>query len=259
MSIGSSTIRPKSKSPRRSKADGAVADDNHSSPSSENSTFTGCTTSDNGDMYSKSRSAAASSASALTRCGKSNRRPHTSAGPRDRPVNFAGTAYGRDDAGTSSTVTKSGQFGGGNAKDLESTESGVGSSKHSKRHSETIMRNVLKRPDFFENHAFTKKSGTSGNDNIANKVYSSKNSGLVSPSAMDLQSFSRNNTIESSSRSASSSGHSIANSFGDGQVGGDSSSQSSEEVREWEEELARIEARSKKSSILFAKRKMNDF
>ena len=251
LSLASATIRSKSKSPRRSKAEQSVDDDSSLPLPSEHSTIPKSPTNNNGDMYGNSRSTlVASSTSVPARGGKSNRRPHTSAGPRDRPVNFAGAAYGRDQAET----TRPGHFGG--------SPKGFGSSApstltQSKRHSETIMRNVLNRPDYFENYAPMNKNGSTkragAGDNGSTKASSSKSYRLVSPSVIDLGNFFRS-TSTSTSYSASSSGHSSAYSFGDA-LNGDSLSQTSEDLREWEEELARIEARSKESSVLFASAK----
>jgi len=241
-SIGSATIRSKSKSPRRSKTGQAVEDDSNLPSLDETSSLPKSTTIHNGGMCGKSRSQMTSSASPPAQGGKHNRRPHTSAGPRDRPVDFAGTAYGRNEAGTSGT--RSGHLASGTTQ--------------SKRHSETIIRNALNRPEIVERFApmnrngNTKKTGTGGNDNISNKTSSSKCNVLTSPSALDLLNFFRNNSTAPSSCSASSSGHS--SSFGDG----DSLSQSSDGLREWEEELARIEARSKESSVLFASTKKRE-
>lgn len=252
LSLGSATIRSKSKSPRRSKTEQSV-DDNSSLPlPSEHSILPSLPkspTNHNGDIYGKSRSTLASSTSAPARGGKSNRRPHTSAGPRDRPVNFAGAAYGRDQAET----TRPGQLGG-SPKGFGSGSPGT--STQSKRHSETIMQNVLNRPDYFENYAPMNKNASAkrpGTDNSSTKASSSKSYRLVSPSVIDMGNFFRSSST-TTSYSASSSGHSSAYSFGDA-LSGDSLSQTSEDLREWEEELARIEARSKESSVLFASAK----
>lgn len=194
--------------------------------------------------------------------GKPSRRPHTSAGPRDKPVNFAGTAYAPHVAANVAVCSKPRRdSGSGASTGRQCWESaGTGSSNSrcvgSKRHSETSMRNIMNRPEYFESYASLKKNilgskavngvpsgaggSTAGLSWSLTKRISNNSSNLSSPTV-------KNTPSADSTRTTNSSVNSLGSSFRC-----DDSSQSSHHVREWEEELARIEARSKESSAWLA-------
>lgn len=194
--------------------------------------------------------------------GKPSRRPHTSAGPRDKPVNFAGTAYAPHMAGNAVVCSKTRRDSGSGAstcgQSWESAGSGSSNSRcvGAKRHSETSMRNIMNRPDYFESYASLKRNilgsravngvpsgaggSTAGLSWSLTKRISNNTSSASSPMV-------KNTPSADSTGTTSSSVNSLGSSFRC-----DDSSQSSHHIREWEEELARIEARSKESSALFA-------
>ncbi|PPQ77592.1 hypothetical protein CVT25_011384 [Psilocybe cyanescens] len=163
------------------------------------------------------------------RSKSSNRRPHTSAGPRDKPVNFAGGAYGRPRGPEGETF--------GQPSMGSSSGAGPGSgptSTSTKRRSEVVVMRT-QRPDskrgvggFLSGNGSGKLSSTS--------FWSTVHSNGVAPRVKVAPSGSSTSTTASSS-SVSSSSH-----------GGDS--ETSEHMREWEEELAKIEVKSRRSSDL---------
>ncbi|KAH9484049.1 hypothetical protein JR316_0003528 [Psilocybe cubensis] len=201
--------RSKSKSPRRSRPE---RDDSAIPPSpAPNSSLTTTATPYN------------------NRTKSSNRRPHTSAGPRDKPVNFAGGAYGRPPRGQEGEAT----FGQASLGNGVGTGSGSGlGSTSTKRRSDVVVMRTTQRPD-------SKRGFLSGNGNgklSSTSFWSTVHSNGVAPRVKAAPSGSSTSTTASSS-SVSSSSH-----------GGDS--ETSEHMREWEEELAKIEVKSRRSSDL---------
>ncbi len=179
-------------------------------------------------------------------------------------MNFAGAAYAPQVVGNSAVSSRSRRDSGSGASTCgQSWEStGTGSSNSgcrcagSKRHSETSMRNIMNRPEYFESYASLKKNilGSKSVNAMPNRVGGSAASWSltkrISKNSSDPSPMVKN-TPSADSTGTSSSGYSSVNSLGSSSLC-DSSSQSSHHIREWEEELARIEARSKESSALIA-------
>ncbi|KDR81810.1 hypothetical protein GALMADRAFT_152624 [Galerina marginata CBS 339.88] len=166
------------------------------------------------------------------RSKSSSRRPHTSAGPRDKPVNFAGGAYGRP----------RGQEGEALGQTSSSTGTVVGGGSipaAAKRRSELVVLRTT-RPD--SSHSVSKQtrggllSGNGPGKASSNSFWSTVHSNGVAPRMKGAPSGSSTSTTGSSS-SVSSSSHG-------------NESDPSDHMREWEEELARIEVRSRRSSDL---------
>ncbi|KAF9566266.1 hypothetical protein CPC08DRAFT_657891 [Agrocybe pediades] len=212
--LGESSSRSKSKSPRRSRPERERGDAIPPSPG----------------LSSITNAVASSSHS---RSKASSRRPHTSAGPRDRPVNFAGGAYGRsrEQEGEMSTPV----VGSVGASSSASMNGATG-----KRRSEVVVMRSSSRPD--SSHSSIKRSGgglgfLSGNGAgrvSSSSFWSTVHSNGSAPRIKGAPSASSTSTTASSS-SVSSSSHGAE-------------SDVSEHMREWEEELARIEVRSRRSS-----------
>ncbi|TFK42948.1 hypothetical protein BDQ12DRAFT_677063 [Crucibulum laeve] len=149
-----------------------------------------------------------------TKNKSSTRRPHTSAGPRDKPSGF-GTSYGRSreperEAGTSSLGDRE-------------------PASYRKRRIEGSSTRT--RPDTSQSEA----KHTNGKPSLT-FFSSSSSSAYSSPRMGNAPSGSSTSTTASSSSISSSS------------QGGES--ESDQHMREWEEELARIEMRSRRSSDL---------
>ena len=159
-----------------------------------------------------------------------SRRPHTSAGPRDKPVNFAGGAYGRpriQESGESSSANISGD-------DIGS------SSDHgcvSKRRSELVIPSTSLRPE--SRHSPVKQPRIDG----------------WKPNFWPTNRASYLNTprVLKNASSASMTASSSSNSSG-------SDREENTGLREWEEELTKVEKKSRKSSDLlgFFKRKRSE-
>ena len=155
-----------------------------------------------------------------------SRRPHTSAGPRDKPMNFAGGTYGRPRV----------QEGGESSTNISGDDIGPSGSSHgciSKRRSELVVLGPLPRPDSRDLPAQQPRiDGWKPNFWPTNRANCSN-----APGPKVLKNAS------SSSSSNSSSGR-----------------EENEGLRGWEEELARIEKKSRKSSDLlgFFKRKRSE-
>ena len=199
------TSRSKSKSPRRSRPD--REDTIPPSPGVNNPTST-------------------TSSSSYHRSKSSSRRPHTSAGPRDKPVNFAGGAYERP---RGQDGEASGHANGGRGNGEGSSNSTPAAAK--RRSDGVIMRTT--RPD----RVWGGANGLIGGGKNSMSFWSTAHSNGVSPPRVQgVPSGSSTNTTASSS-SVSSSSH-----------GGESDK--SDHMKEWEEELARIEMRSRHSSDL---------
>jgi hypothetical protein len=165
--------------------------------------------------------------SSYHRSKSSSRRPHTSAGPRDKPVNFAGGAYEHPRA----------HDGEASGRANSSEGNGEGSSNATpaatKRRSDgAILRTT--RPD----RVWGSANGLIGGSKNSMSLWSTVHSNGVSPPRVkDVPSGSSTSTTASSSSLSSSS------------YGG-AESDLSDHVKEWEEELARIEIRSRHSSDL---------
>ena len=155
-----------------------------------------------------------------------SRRPHTSAGPRDKPVNFAGGTYGHSHAqegGESSTANISGE------------DIGSSSGHGSKRRSELVTPSTTLRPDSREAAAKQPRlDGWKPHFWPTNRVNNS-----ISPR---LKNASSTSTTASSSSNSNS---------GPEEDGG---------LREWQEELEKNEKKSRKPSDLlgFFKRKRSE-
>ncbi|KIM49441.1 hypothetical protein M413DRAFT_438626 [Hebeloma cylindrosporum] len=163
----------------------------------------------------------ANATSSSYRSKSRSRRPHTSAGPRDKPVNFAGGAYERP----------RGQDGEASGHANGSEGNGEGSSNSTgaaaKRRSDgVIMRST--RPD---------RNGLIGGGKNSMSFWSTVHSNGVSPPRVKGVPSGNSTSTTASSSSVSSSSH-----------GGESDK--SDHMKEWEEELARIEMRSRRSSDL---------
>lgn len=165
------------------------------------------------------------------RSKSSSRRPHTSAGPRDKPVNFAGGAYGRPRGQEGEMFGQTSLSGG-------SLNAGNGSADPStKRRSEFVVSRT-QRPDSSHKRLAGGGGFLSGNGSgkvSSNSFWSTVHSNGVAPRMKGAPSGSSTSTTASSS-SVSSSSH------------GDS--EASDHMREWEEELAKIEVKSRRSSDL---------
>lgn len=243
-SVGSST-RSKSKSPKRLKAQRSSEGESiPPSPSVNPIAFSakGSANDNGGQLPTK-----------LVYSGKSSRRPHTSAGPRDKPVNFAGKAYdsrGAEGNSTVATSSRSGQAAMGGCSGNEESANGVAIQKQPKRYSEMSMKSAIRRPEYVESYTSLKKSFLGGlkgmgvgSPDVSRSPVSTNGSSLKTKNA-SLDS----NTKRNASSSSGSSGCASINTIGTC----DESSSSSSNIREWEKELARIEARSRESSKLFA-------
>ena len=198
------TSRSKSKSPRRSRPEREDA----IPPSPGVSNLTNTTSS---SSYHRSKSG--------------SRRPHTSAGPRDKPVNFAGGAYQRP-RGQDGEASGHADDGGGNSGGSSNSTPAA-----AKRRSDGVIMRTA-RPD----RVWGGASGLIGGGKNSMSFWSTVHSNGVSPPRVEgVRSGSSTNTTASSS-SVSSSSH-----------GGESDKS---DQKEWEEELARIELRSRHSSDL---------
>ncbi|KAF8162919.1 hypothetical protein B0H34DRAFT_300025 [Crassisporium funariophilum] len=294
-----STSRSKSKSPRRSRQperDSAIIPPSPSpGVNVPNSNSSPPTNSD--PAYRRSKS--------------SSRRPHTSAGPRDKPVNFAGGAYGHggrprgQQEGEASASASAGRHvvsvgGGGEAS---ASGSGLGngngnghSSTSTKRRSElvvmrTTQQQQMQRPDSSKSQeeevaaplAKAARMGFMGGRVSSSSFWSTThsngvgNGAVVAPGMGRMKgkvsgsSASTSGTASESSASVSSSSHGHGHGGGGSGVsggregGGTGAGERGEEreeredhMREWEEELRRIEVKSRRSSELvgfFGKRK----
>ena len=152
-----------------------------------------------------------------------SRRPHTSAGPRDKPMNFAGGTYGHSHVqeGSDSLTTN-----------ISGEDIGSSSGHSSKRRSELVIPSTTLRPDSRETAAKQPRlDGWKPHFWPTNLVNSS-----ISP---------RLKNASSASTTASSSSNSPEEDGG---------------LREWQEELEKIEKKSRKSSDLlgFFKRKRSE-
>lgn len=151
------------------------------------------------------------------------RRPHTSAGPRDKPMNFAGSTYGHSrvqEGGESPTTNISGE------------DIGPSNGHSSKRRSELVIPSMTLRPDSRETAAKQPRlDGWKPHFWPTNRINYS-----ISPKLKNANSAS---TTPSSSSS---------------------SPEEDEGLREWQEELEKIEKKSRKSSDLlgFFKRKRSE-
>jgi hypothetical protein len=186
--------------------------------------------------------------------GKSTRRPHTSAGPRDKPINFAGKAYvSRGAEGDATTVVASPRPG--QASGQRCSGNGVAIKKQPKRYSEMSMKTAINRPEYVESYTSLKKSVVGGwkgigigNLELCRSSSSAMPSSGASPPLKTNDTSRTSNPKRKASTSSGSSGSMSVNTTGTRDVSSDCSSH----VREWEKELARIEARSRESSKLFA-------
>lgn len=162
--------------------------------------------------------------SSYHRSKSSSRRPHTSAGPRDKPVNFAGGAY-----------KQRGQDGEASGHANGNEDNGEGSSNSTpaaaKRRSDGVIMRTT-RPD----RVWGGATGLIGGSKNGMSFWSAVHSNGASPPLRGIPSGSSTSTTASSS-SVSSSSH-----------GGESDK--SDHMKEWEEELAKIEMRSRHSSDL---------
>jgi len=192
--------------------------------------------------------------------GKRTRRPHTSAGPRDKPINFAGKAYVSRGAEGDATTTviaspRSGQASSGQGcLGNGDSANGVAIKKQPKRYSEMSMKTAINRPEY-ESYTSLKKSVIGGWRGIGiGNLEVNRSSASAMPSSGASTPLKTNDPSRKSkpkrkaSTSSGSSGSMSVNTTGTR----DGSSDSSSDVREWEKELARIEARSRESSKLFA-------
>ncbi|KAF8968358.1 hypothetical protein BDZ97DRAFT_1916196 [Flammula alnicola] len=228
--------RSKSKSPRRSRPErDADAVAIPPSPGVTNITNLASTSAQSPSSYSRSKSS-------------TSRRPHTSAGPRDRPVNFAGGAYGRP-RGAEGEASQTTSVGGSIGASSGGGGVGVGSNGNGKRRSELVVMRTG-RPDTSHSVSSSSKQrerNVGGAGSGASLVSGVKNStsfwstvhsnGVVPPPSRVKTLPSGSSTSTSDSVSSTSSSH-----------GGDS--EMSDHMREWEEELARIEVKSRRSSDL---------
>ena len=152
-----------------------------------------------------------------------SRRPHTSAGPGDKPMNFAGGAYGHSHAqegGESSTAN------------ISREDIGPSGGHSSKRRSELVIPNTTLRPDSRETAAKQPRlDGWKPHFWPTNRANVS-----VSPRLKNANSVS-------TTPSSSSSGP-----------------EEDSGLREWQEEMEKIEKKSRKSSDLlgFFKRKRSE-
>ncbi len=187
--------------------------------------------------------------------GKSTRRPHTSAGPRDKPINFAGKAYvsrgAEGDATTAVASPRSRQASGQGCSGNGDSAIGVAIKKQPKRYSEMSMKTAINRPEYVECYTSLKKSFLGGwkgvgvgNLEVSRSSASAIPSNGVSPPLETNDTSRKSNPKRKVSTSSGSSGCTTETR--------DASSDSSSNVREWEKELARIESRSRESSKLFA-------
>ncbi|KAF8810155.1 hypothetical protein BYT27DRAFT_7092656 [Phlegmacium glaucopus] len=202
------TARSKSKSPRRSRPyPGEPLPPTPVIRDSTNSSSTPC--------KSKTRS----------------RRPHTSAGPRDKPMSFA---YGRprEDGGGSSPTNMSGE-------DIVSSNNGQGNGiSGSKRRSELVIPNTTLRPESRDSAA--KQPRIDGwKPNFWPPT--------LAPRAMK-------GATSGSSASTTASSSSISSSSPEEDLGHTSA------MQEWQQELAKIEVKTRKSTdfLGFFKRKRSD-
>jgi len=261
-----STKRSKSKSPRRSRADKPELDGKM--PPSPGVAMLANVSNTTGSGASGSKLPPSSFAPGRSSKSSSSRRPHTSAGPRDKPINFAGGAYGRGGTphgqeGEASATAASGQSGHGS--------NGGSNTAAQKRHSEMLMRTT--RPDSRGNpfHAFSspviglssreKKSsskfaaglGLGSGGNSSSKLSSSSFWSTVHSNGLggnSSSSSSRSPRIQGAPSNSSTSTTASSSSISTNGSVDISSSEPSDHLREWEEELARIEIRSRKSSDL---------
>ena len=151
-----------------------------------------------------------------------SRRPHTSAGPRDKPMNFAGGTYGHShvqEGGESSTTNISGEV------------VGLSSGHSSKRRSELVIPSTTLRPETAAKQPRI--------DSWKPHFWPTNRVNSTSPRLKNTSSAS---TTPSSSSNSNSSPEEDA------------------QLREWQEELEKIEKKSRKSSDLlgFFKRKRSE-
>jgi len=165
----------------------------------------------------------ATSSSSYHRSKSRSRRPHTSAGPRDKPVNFAGGAY----------ECPRGQDGEASGHANGSEGNGEGSSTSTpaaaKRRSDGVVMRTM-RPDRVW-------GGANGGGKSSMSFWSTVHSNGISPPRVKGAPSGNSTSTTASSSSVSSS------SYG-------AESDKSDHTKEWEEELARIEMRSRHSSDL---------
>ena len=151
------------------------------------------------------------------------RRPHTSAGPRDKPMNFTGGTYGHSrvqEGGESPPTNKSGE------------DTGPSSGHGSKRRSELVIPSTALRPDSRETAAKQPRlDGWKPHFWPTNRINYS-----ISPKLKNANSASTTPSSSSSSPEEDSG------------------------LREWQEELEKIEKKSRMSSDLlgFFKRKRSE-
>jgi len=150
------------------------------------------------------------------------RRPHTSAGPRDKPMNFAGGTYGH------SRVQEGGELPTTN---ISGEEIGPSSGHSSKRRSELVIPSMTLRPGSRETAAKQPRlDGWKPHFWPTNRINYS-----ISPKLKNANSASTT-------------------------PGSSSSTEEDSVLREWQEELEKIEKKSRKSSDLlgFFKRKRSE-
>ncbi|KAF8201457.1 hypothetical protein BJ912DRAFT_502123 [Pholiota molesta] len=253
----SATARSKSKSPRRSRATEA--------PATSGSRSAGPVPPS--PMPPQHLAPPSAAPSAFTRPKASGaRRPHTSAGPRDRPVDFAGGSYGRAKDESAPGPSKSGSAGEGEGGSGTTSDGANG-----KRRAELLGGRVA-RPDTSQSAASKSSGGSLVSGKSSSSFWSTVHANGVPSRRRDKGLAPNGGAVGGghTSTSTSTSGSiSSASSRSRGkekerarerdvvaagmEEGGDSSSSAAEmsdHMREWEAELARIEVRSRRSSDL---------
>lgn len=257
-----SSSRSKSKSPRRKRSDRADEEEIPPSPAVH------------GALANIGNTPTASSPAKAPPPRKPNpRRPHTSAGPRDKPISFAGGVYarprGREEEPSTAQMSSS--------RDHPSQGTSVSNAvtPASKRRSDFITRGpTTSYPDPKEGHGSSSTpskrglfgnatpnrtqpssfiggpSGGTHNSKLSSSSFWSTvhtNPNLTSPKMKEAPSGSSTTTTDSMMSVKSTS--SCSSVERDSPIG---TSKSGDHIREWEEELARIEKRSRKSSDLLS-------
>lgn len=164
----------------------------------------------------------------------SSRRPHTSAGPRDKPFNLGVGAFGRP-----------------RGQEPDSSSGHMGSSPHggSSRSSSIISHHERANDPYCERRV---ESNVRRPESGPSEVKQTRSAGMLTSAFWSTAAPRLSSTPSGGSASTTASSSSLSSSS----VGGDSDL--SDHMREWEEELARIEIKSRWSSDLlgfFGKRK----
>ncbi|KAF9533487.1 hypothetical protein CPB83DRAFT_873536 [Crepidotus variabilis] len=177
-----SSTRSKSKSPRRKRSDRADDDAIPPSPAVHAAL----------SNIGNSPTASGSGVKAPTSRKVNPRRPHTSAGPRDKPVNFAGGAYGqtrgREEEATASAST---QISSSTGHGSHGTSAGNVVPPTTKRRSEFIIRgSTASHPEPKEGHAFGSASSTSSSSSSTKKGFLGSSGRVTSPNSTNSHSSS---------------------------------------------------------------------